>query len=146
MFALALRGGSARENFGLVRAVAQHGKKPLGNRLIGDRAVEGVQQHAAIGLAVEEALYFHRSRSAGADLRHKGGQGGKGGLFCHVLDLLGLCRASLGSGGVASRVSVGVFSLTNGYEMLRFRGARSFFIFSWRHKDSSIAQDPGGGV
>src|SRR5260370_33546865 len=98
----ASRSGGARDDFGLVAGAAQHGEQALGDRLVGDGAVEGVEQHAAIRLTVEEALDFHRIRNPGADLRHEGGQGGKGSILCHVLDLLWLCRAPLGSGGIAS--------------------------------------------
>src|SRR5216683_2793641 len=98
----ASRSGGARDDFGLVAGAAQHGEQALGDRLVGDGAVEGVEQHAAIRLTVEEALDFHRIRNPGADLRHEGGQGSKGSILCHVLDLLWLCRAPLGSGGIAS--------------------------------------------
>src|SRR5260221_2229334 len=123
MFPPALRSGGARDDFGLVRAVAQDSEKPLRDRLVGDGAVEGVEQHAAIRLTAEEALDFRRSRIPGADLRHECRQGGRGGLFFHVLDLLWLCRAPLGSGGVASRVRRRCFALTNGYGLLRFPSA-----------------------
>src|SRR5260221_5738434 len=115
MFPPALRSGGARDDFGLVRAVAQDSEKPLRDRLVGDGAVEGVEQHAAIRLAAEEALDFRRSRIPGADLRHEGRQDGRGGLFCHVLDLLWLCPAPLWSDGVASRVRLRWFSLADGY-------------------------------
>src|SRR5713101_6074815 len=128
----ASRSGGARDDFGLVAGAAQHGEQALGDRLVGDGAVEGVEQHAAIRLTVEEALDFHRIRNPGADLRHEGGQGGKGSILCHVLDLLWLCRAPLGSGGIASP-----------YVLLRFRRVSYFSFFFAPAPASKPPTEPG---